>query len=181
MSCSMSCGARSCVSIDLRAEGRLHANHGWNRRSISSQAHRVRAGLRRLRRARGRYRAALSRRAYGELIGWLDNIKTDFFAIDDLAVESDGSTLPTPARYDDAIRATELRAWADHGISTLSYATLGRQARCVRVLQRVNRTFLNHPVWSRALLVGAVASPASARRRRRAPWWRASSAPPAAS
>jgi triacylglycerol lipase len=73
-----------------------------------------------------RYRAALARAAYGELFGWLDNVSSDFFAIDDLAYEGVEGVLPTPARYDDAMRQAEQAAWRAAGITTRSYATIGR-------------------------------------------------------
>jgi triacylglycerol lipase len=73
--------------------------------------------------AKQQYGAALARQAYGELNGWLGNVQADFFAIDDLACIGKPNTLPTPARYDDALRARELAAWAQRGIDTLSFAT----------------------------------------------------------
>ncbi|HEX4477591.1 MAG TPA: hypothetical protein VH142_21020 [Polyangiaceae bacterium] len=75
--------------------------------------------------AEGRYQAALARAAYGELIGWLDNVKSDFFAVDDLASEFPEAQLPTPARYDQAVRGEELAAWSDRSVRTRSFATIG--------------------------------------------------------
>lgn len=76
-----------------------------------------------------RYRAALARAAHGELIGWLDNVETDFFAIDDLAVKAVADAPPSPARYSEADRQRELDAWkaAPVPIRTLSFATVGRR------------------------------------------------------
>jgi hypothetical protein len=76
--------------------------------------------------AGGRYRGALARQAYGELLGWLDNVNSDFFAIDDLACEANGVEVPTPARYDETLRSKERAAWNATGITTRSYATVGR-------------------------------------------------------
>jgi hypothetical protein len=75
--------------------------------------------------ALGRYRAALSRAAFGELTGWIENAKMDFFAIDDLAFRYDG--LPTPAHYTDEFRQRETEAWSARGIRTRSFATVGRR------------------------------------------------------
>jgi hypothetical protein len=76
-----------------------------------------------------RYRAAIARAAHGELIGWLDNVETDFFAIDDLAVERPADAPPSPAHYSQADRQRELAAWkaAPVPIGTLSFATVGRR------------------------------------------------------
>jgi hypothetical protein len=76
-----------------------------------------------------RYRAALARAAHGELIGWLDNVETDFFAIDDLAVKPSADAPTSPARYSEADRQRELDAWkaAPVPIRTLSFATVGRR------------------------------------------------------
>lgn len=80
-----------------------------------------------LRTAADRYGAALSREAYGELLGWLENVRTDFFAIDDLATVPERGASPTPAHYDEALRAAEKAGWEAAGIRTLSYATVGKR------------------------------------------------------
>ncbi|HET6336672.1 MAG TPA: hypothetical protein VFG30_25790 [Polyangiales bacterium] len=76
-----------------------------------------------------RYQAALARAAHGELIGWLDNVETDFFAIDDLAVNPAPDAPRTPSRYSETDRRRELEAWkaAHVPIRTRSYATVGRR------------------------------------------------------
>jgi triacylglycerol lipase len=73
-----------------------------------------------------RYAAALSRGAYNELLSWVEGVKSDFFAIDDLAVHVRDAKRSTPARYDERLREKERAAWASYQILTRSYATVGR-------------------------------------------------------
>jgi hypothetical protein len=73
-----------------------------------------------------RYRDAIARTAYGELLAWLDHVSSDFFAIDDLAFEAKPDAWPSPARYDEALRQQERAAWQQAGIATRSFATIGR-------------------------------------------------------
>jgi triacylglycerol lipase len=74
----------------------------------------------------GRYQAALSRAAFGELFGWISNVKNDFFAIDDLACEGPPDALPTPARHPAFMFDLEIQRWRGRGVRTRSYATMAK-------------------------------------------------------
>jgi triacylglycerol lipase len=105
---------------------------------------------------RDRYAAALARNAYYELLGWIQGVKADFFAIDDLACEALESPLPSPARHDEATRAEECEAWKDRGILTRSYATIGRPPYDQRPRTEPYRT------WELPQLLGALGPDRSA-------------------
>lgn len=70
-------------------------------------------------------RTTASREAYSELRLWTQHIAADFRAITDLE-HSGGSRLQSPAQFDAATRARELERWRQYGITTRSYATVGR-------------------------------------------------------
>jgi hypothetical protein len=74
----------------------------------------------------GRFRAALSRAAFGELLAWISNVKNDFFAIDDLAYEASPGAMPTPARYPAVMRDLEMAQWRSRSVRTRSYATVAK-------------------------------------------------------
>jgi hypothetical protein len=57
---------------------------------------------------------------------WLQHAVDDFGAIDDLASTPPAGSV-SPAHYSPADRRRERRLWRDHGIRTLSFATLGRR------------------------------------------------------
>jgi hypothetical protein len=68
--------------------------------------------------------------AHAELELWLRCIRSDFSAIDDLAVspseaDAPGGQAQTPARFDAAARAREVQAWDAQGIVRRSFATVG--------------------------------------------------------
>ncbi len=69
-------------------------------------------------------RVAAAQEARAEVEVWLRCIWSDFSAIDDLATAPLGDN-STPARFDAVRRRQEKGAWADHGIATRSYATMG--------------------------------------------------------
>ena len=88
---------------------------------------------------------------------WLRHIATDFQAIDDLACEN-GSRYPqSPAHFDGARRAEEIKRWGD--IATRSYATVG--ARPFKFTEDAAA-----PVWD---LCNPLASPLCTPRPRPAP------------
>lgn len=84
-------------------------------------------------------RIAAAYEAAADLALWLRHIASDFSAIDDLAVKRAAEGPPSPAQLGKAARAREVAAWAGAGLSTRSYATLGR--RPLRV------TGDNVPTW----------------------------------
>ncbi|HVW30560.1 MAG TPA: hypothetical protein VHC69_34620 [Polyangiaceae bacterium] len=101
-----------------------------------------------------RYRAAASRAAFGELLGWLVNVKDDFFAIDDLSYEEPSGALPTPARYPSSLREMEREAWEPR-ILTRSFATMARPP-----YEGPPRTKPYDPLWLLPWLANLKPSPA---------------------
>ncbi len=71
-----------------------------------------------------RARVADAHEAASELELFLTHVASDFGAIDDLAAAPDPRRL-SPAHFDDAGRAAELRTWAERKIEARSYATVG--------------------------------------------------------
>lgn len=86
-------------------------------------------------------RIAAAQEARAEVELWLRHIWKDFSAIEDLAATP---TMPglsptkTPARFDDAMRQQEITAWQQYGITTRSYATVGRRPFAFPTATRLN-------------------------------------------
>jgi hypothetical protein len=77
-------------------------------------------------------RIAAAQEARSEVELWLRHMWKDFAAIEDLASAPPAagagmSPFTTPARFDDVMRRREIAAWQQHGITTRSYATVGRR------------------------------------------------------
>ncbi|HET8542684.1 MAG TPA: hypothetical protein VFL83_22610 [Anaeromyxobacter sp.] len=71
-------------------------------------------------------RVADAHEAASELELFLTHVASDFGAIEDLTA-APHPRRASPAHFDDAQRDDELRRWAEHGIVTRSYATVGRR------------------------------------------------------
>jgi len=104
---------------------------------------------------------AAAQEAASETQLWLRYMDTDFHAIDDLAVDGDDDSPQTPARFDAAMRAQEVRNWKDEKIVTRSYATFGPRPFKFTAGKPVRPWDLLNPLSNAEVMLREPSSPAT--------------------